>query len=171
MFTQDELIARALDMEEDNIQEHRNYLSLEEERRRLARVVRTAVQGPLLRWVTKHEHEQAILKEEAPEIQQSVSGDSIGLSAVMNLASSTADTSATRFTPSQNTFNFPVNLSGAEKMDVCKNYVIHELDQSENPPKPSWHKTMTAMFGAHASWEEMKVYTTKGRPLCMFLSI
>ena len=53
--TQEELIARALAMEAGNITEHRNYLSLEEEKRRKARQIRTSVHGPLLRWVSKSE--------------------------------------------------------------------------------------------------------------------
>ena len=53
--TQDELIARALDTEEGNIIEHRDYLKLEEEKRARARVVRTAVEGPLLRWISRKE--------------------------------------------------------------------------------------------------------------------
>ena len=53
--TQDELIARALDMEEGNIFEHRNYLSVEEEKRKRALAVRTAISGPLLRWVSRCE--------------------------------------------------------------------------------------------------------------------
>ena len=54
-LTQDQLIARALDMEEGNIVEHRNYLSNEDEKRKRAHVVRPVVQGPLLRWVSKRE--------------------------------------------------------------------------------------------------------------------
>ncbi|KAJ8590910.1 hypothetical protein M405DRAFT_765714 [Rhizopogon salebrosus TDB-379] len=53
--TQDELIARALDMEEGNIIEHRDYLKLEEEKRARARVVRAAVEGPVLRWISRKE--------------------------------------------------------------------------------------------------------------------
>lgn len=55
LITQDELIARALDNEEGNIVEHRDYLMLEEEKRKRARVVRAAVHGPLLRWVSRTE--------------------------------------------------------------------------------------------------------------------
>lgn len=54
--TQDELIARALDTEEGNIIEHRDYLKLEEEKRARARVVRTALEGPVLRWISRKEH-------------------------------------------------------------------------------------------------------------------
>ncbi|KAG2030053.1 YL1 nuclear protein-domain-containing protein [Suillus americanus] len=53
--TQDELIARALDTEEGNIIEHRDYLKLEEEKRARARVVRTALEGPVLRWISRKE--------------------------------------------------------------------------------------------------------------------
>ncbi|KAG2361911.1 YL1 nuclear protein-domain-containing protein [Suillus spraguei] len=53
--TQDELIARALDTEEGNIIEHRDYLKLEEEKRARARVVRAALEGPVLRWISRKE--------------------------------------------------------------------------------------------------------------------
>ena len=51
-LTQDELIARALDMEEGNIVEHKNYLFVEEEKRKRAHAVRATISGPLLRWVS-----------------------------------------------------------------------------------------------------------------------
>ncbi|KAL4257906.1 VPS72/YL1 family protein [Pleurotus pulmonarius] len=60
-YTQDELIARALDNEEGNIIEHRNYLQLEDEKRKRARVVRTAVSGPLLRWTSRVEEEKVLV--------------------------------------------------------------------------------------------------------------
>ncbi|KAH7884103.1 YL1 nuclear protein-domain-containing protein [Phlebopus sp. FC_14] len=53
--TQDELIARALDTEEGNIIEHRDYLLLEEEKRARARVVRKSIEGPVLRWISRKE--------------------------------------------------------------------------------------------------------------------
>ena len=53
--TQDELIARALDMEEGNIVEHKNYLSIEEEKRKRAHAVRATISGSLLRWISRHE--------------------------------------------------------------------------------------------------------------------
>lgn len=54
--------------------------------------------------------------------------------------------------------------------EVCKNYVIHELSQSI-PSKPPWKDTMSAMFGEHVKWDEVKVFTAKGRPLgACFLS-
>ncbi|KJA21855.1 hypothetical protein HYPSUDRAFT_41485 [Hypholoma sublateritium FD-334 SS-4] len=54
-FTQAELIAQALDTEEGNIVEHRDYLKNEAEKRKRARVVRTAITGPLLRWTSRKE--------------------------------------------------------------------------------------------------------------------
>ena len=42
----------ALDTEEGNIREHRDYLKNEEEKRKRARVVRTTIEGPKLRWVS-----------------------------------------------------------------------------------------------------------------------
>ena len=54
-YTQGELIALALDTEEGNIVEHRDYLKNEAEKRKRARVVRTTIEGPLLRWISKKE--------------------------------------------------------------------------------------------------------------------
>jgi len=54
-LTQDELIARALDMEEGNIVEHKNYLFVEEEKRKRAHAVRETISGPLLRWISRRE--------------------------------------------------------------------------------------------------------------------
>ncbi|KAJ6494617.1 YL1 nuclear protein-domain-containing protein [Mycena vitilis] len=59
--SQAELIARALDAEEGNIVQHRDYLKLEEEKRRRARVVRPTVQGPLLRWLSRAEDVQVVV--------------------------------------------------------------------------------------------------------------
>lgn len=58
-FSQAELIQRALDNEEGNIKEHKNYLKVEEEKRKKARVIKMpAVEGPLLRWISKVEEEK-----------------------------------------------------------------------------------------------------------------
>jgi hypothetical protein len=54
-LTQDELIARALDMEEGNIVEHKNYLFVEEEKRKRAHAVRATISGPLLRRISRCE--------------------------------------------------------------------------------------------------------------------
>ncbi|KAJ3893097.1 YL1 nuclear protein-domain-containing protein [Lentinula edodes] len=54
--TQAELLARALDTEEGNLVDHRDYLMLEEEKRRTRnKRDQVTVTGPLLRWVSKAE--------------------------------------------------------------------------------------------------------------------
>ena len=56
-----------------------------------------------------------------------------------------------------------------EKIEtVTKNYVVHELGQHEGVRKANWTETMKAMFGDHVRWDEVKVYTGKGRPMCKF---
>ncbi|KAJ3868145.1 YL1 nuclear protein-domain-containing protein [Lentinula novae-zelandiae] len=54
--TQAELLARALDTEEGNLVDHRDYLMLEEEKRRTRnKRDQVTISGPLLRWVSKVE--------------------------------------------------------------------------------------------------------------------
>ena len=65
-LSQAELIARALDTEEINIMEHRNYLTQEEEKRRRARITRKNISGPLLRWISKKGSEKIIPETPAP---------------------------------------------------------------------------------------------------------
>ncbi len=66
LLTQGELIARALDNEEGNLVEHKDYLRLEEEKRKRARVTKTAVAGPLIRWVSRREEVKIIVQPPAP---------------------------------------------------------------------------------------------------------
>jgi vacuolar protein sorting-associated protein 72 len=42
-------------MEEGNIVEHKNYLFVEDEKRKRAHAVRATISGPLLRWVSRRE--------------------------------------------------------------------------------------------------------------------
>ena len=53
---------------------------------------------------------------------------------------------------------------------VCKNYVVHEVSQSQGqthpPPKPAWKDTMVALFGDDVKWDDVTVFSGKGRPLC-----
>ncbi|EKM60548.1 uncharacterized protein PHACADRAFT_110047 [Phanerochaete carnosa HHB-10118-sp] len=204
--TQDELIARALDMEEGNIKEHRNYLALEEEKRKKARLVRTAVEGPLLRVVSKAETVTVKIQPEpiappAPSPQYSYAyADSHLPPGFLQLAPPThsahrepapppppsASTPAVTFIhhynqetpvagpsswtpapPQQSTAPSPPQPQPEpiERTEiVAKNYVVHELSQEEDASKPLWKDTMAAMFGDHAKWEELKVYSGKGRP-------
>lgn len=209
--TQDELIARALDMEEGNVIEHRNYLSLEEEKRRKARLVRTTIQGPLLRWVSRSE-EIVVKIEPLPTLApapppiapvapapapQAPYAYPYGLPAAPGGTSNPANyyyylpyapspqatpqaTSNAQphslapprsSVPSQPSGSTPTATSTAppepieKKEKVAKNYVVHEIAQVQGA-RPAWHATMKAMFGEHVKWEELRVYTTKGRPLC-----
>lgn len=50
--------------------------------------------------------------------------------------------------------------------EATKNYVIHETSQDESATRPLWKDTMTAMFGDHVKWEDVKAYVSRGRPLC-----
>lgn len=218
--TQTELIARALDMEEGNISEHRNYLTLEEEKRKQARLVRTTVQGQRLRWVSKCEEVKIKVEPPPPPPppappQTAPYGNTYPRASSPYTYTPTA-TSTSYFHPSSYAYAYPsyapsstapsysyaaypyqgyaqpsasipppassslpssaarmpappVPASPASPLErtekVTKNYIIHELDQSDGTPKPTWHRTMRAMFGDHVKWEELRVYTSKGRPL------
>jgi hypothetical protein len=75
-MSQAEYIALALEMEEGNVAQHRDYLSIEEEKRRRAKPVRPTVQGPLVRWVSRIEHENKQTPE-APEEGETASAATI----------------------------------------------------------------------------------------------
>ncbi|CCM06488.1 uncharacterized protein FIBRA_08757 [Fibroporia radiculosa] len=187
--TQDELITRALDMEEGNIKEHRNYLTLEEEKRKRARLVRTSIQGPLVRWISKAEevtitlesHPTALSHGGPPPFSQPVNNLAYPATSLITPAqpvyppyyyqppnkSYTSQSSATTHVyPSSSEITHPLHPKPlVYKEIVNKNYVIHELGQSEAATRPSWPSTMKAMFGDHVKWEDLRVYITKGRPL------
>ena len=190
--TQVELIARALDNEEGNIVEHRNYLQLEEEKRKRAQVVRASIRGPVLRWVSKVEETtvavdpplpiwSSYLHPPVPGYSSSISvpntgaGSSSGPTAyqyssnIHTLQSPAASTTITPISdqlPTQSLTATPPQppplVQKTEK--VTKNYVLHELAQYEGVPKPPWADTMESMFGDHVSWDELRVYVGKGRP-------
>ncbi len=261
-LSQAELIQRALDNEEGNIKEHKNYLKVEEEKRRKARTIKMpTVEGPLLRWTSKVEEENFKVNVEvtppqspapaAPsytnhyeyytnQLRQYLAAQSTSSAATTTQAGSTSQPSTTTSTsnlitvatapaavspipPTANpsptaaqtaaafsTFRLPTNqavypftyyaptstssTSGANSSflpsfltptttqtspqpvqkqyveeerteKVTKNYVIHELDQHDAVAKPLWKDTMSAMFGDHVKWEELKVFSGKGRPL------
>ncbi|KAH9949471.1 YL1 nuclear protein-domain-containing protein [Amylocystis lapponica] len=190
--TQDELIARALDMEEGNIIEHRDYLTLEEEKRKRARLVRTSVQGPLIRWVSRGEE----IKVKVDSVPLAPYGYTYPSGTAPS--GTTAYTPPTYFHPSASQYPaYPPSTSSVSAVSagqslqsyyyqaygppyapampppgptertekVTRNYVIHELAQSEDARRPLWPSTMKALFGEHVNWEELRVYTSKGRPL------
>ncbi|KAI0791781.1 YL1 nuclear protein-domain-containing protein [Abortiporus biennis] len=231
--TQSELISRALDMEEDNIKEHRNYLVLEEEKRARARVERMSINGPLLRVVSRIEDERvrvelppqpsvSTIQAPSPKIQTPASHVQIpppppiqyGYSypgAPLPNTPKSASNRPTFFHPSaratsQNpyppppvtptpfmyqypppsqpsTSNQPLAPATVPVVvqppapppeptyrteKVSKSYVIHEIPptgKDDDPKKPTWNSTMTAMFGDHVKWNELKVFSGKGRPM------
>ena len=52
------------------------------------------------------------------------------------------------------------------KRRFAKNYVVMENAQTEKAPRVTWKQTMDGMFGDHAKWEDVKVYSTRNRPMC-----
>ncbi|KAJ7052533.1 YL1 nuclear protein-domain-containing protein [Mycena amicta] len=190
--TQAELIARALDAEEGNIVEHRDYLKIEEERRRRARVVRQVVEGPLVRWLSRGEDVQTLVPQPTqyyaytpttklayypPYSASSSSAPAASTSTLPAVASSTSTS-----TPYYQTQYYPYTPPPVQRIEkMARNYVVHEETQThESPPppgrsnarnqntttqKPSWGSTMTAMFGSHVNWEEVQMFSGKGRPL------
>jgi len=53
---------------------------------------------------------------------------------------------------------------------ITKNYVVLENAQTEKAPRVTWKQTMEGMFGDHVRWEDVRVYSTKNRPMCEFFS-
>lgn len=206
--------------------EHKNYLQLEEEKRKRARVTKTAISGPLVRWVSRHEEVKVVIQPPAPPpaaptpantshplasyaafgypysyayrpgstysdylrfhqaysqglYSKSGSGDTQTQpsapqqeagSAVAPMVSTTTTTSASSAaTLATQQLAASQQPQPIEKMEtVAKNYVVHELGQHDGIRKANWTETMKAMFGDHVRWDEAKVYTGKGRPMCTF---
>lgn len=182
--TQAELMARALAMEEGNIIQHRDYLKLEEEKRRQARVVRPAVKGPLLRWVSRVE--EVPVREEPITPMPSTSSHDPKVnyqyhqwSQVAGPSQFVAGTYTSQDQPQQNTdwYDRPLYNSNpptptstslqasVRKEKVEKNYVVIENQQTEKATRPTWKQTMEGMFGDHVKWDEIRVFSGK-RPLC-----
>jgi len=158
-LTQDELIARALDMEEGNIVEHKNYLFVEEEKRKRAHAVRATISGPLLRSVSRREMVSVPIETQcAPDGETLPSSPTSG--------SGHPDTKATTLQPGDSaSATQAVCPPKPRTEEATKNYVIHETSQDESATRPLWKDTMTAMFGDHVKWEDVKAYVSRGRPL------
>ncbi|KAI0825324.1 YL1 nuclear protein-domain-containing protein [Trametes gibbosa] len=196
-LTQAELISRALNMEEGNIAEHKNYLTIEEEKRRKARVVRTNVQGPLLRWISRADEITVRVDPGLPLARPTLypyygaphmTASAPGYSHIhvpptylpLQFTSPPVQQSPFQQWPppplppgyqSQPSPHMPPphlpppSQAVFRKDKVGKQYVVHELEQVEKAPRPSWSTTMAAMFGDQTDWDNVKVYTSKGRPL------
>ncbi|KAF8898332.1 YL1 nuclear protein-domain-containing protein [Infundibulicybe gibba] len=175
VFTQEELIARALDNEEGNIVEHRDYLQIEEEKRRRAQVVRTTVEGPLLRWVSRKEEIRVPLQI-IPQITSTLRPAYVSHEPPISMSTILSPSPSGAGTPVGNPMRlpdqrFPHAAAGAARLlpdqseIATKNYVIHELNQIEGVPNPSWNESMRVMFGDHVEWDQLKVYIGKNRPM------
>ena len=182
VLSQAELIALALDNEEGNIVEHRDYLKNEDEKRRRARVVRETVTGPLLRWVSRGEEIKIMIPP--PSVSShSLVATSIPFSYGTYHASGTTPyghgISSQQSQPAMAIYNpyipqMQASTPGwlqppAQPMErtekVARNYVAQELAQYDGAPNPSWMDTMSGMFGNHVKWDEVKVYVGKSRPM------
>lgn len=212
-ISQAELIARALDAEEGNIVEHRDYLKLEEDKRRRARVVRPTVEGPLVRWMSRVEEARVVVPPPPAYNYGYPGGSSSGYvfpayqpaSAIgsthtpmnsiptsqTNIPSAPSgtipQTSYPPYRPNPGTPYIPYtpSIPTTRTEKVARNYVVHEelqdpeipnpgrsvhnRSQHANNSKPAWGATMAALFGSHVNWEDVRVYTGKGRPMCKFL--
>lgn len=186
-YTQAELIARALDTEEGNILEHRNYLSQEEEKRKRAKVIRKTISGPVLRWISRVSDQKVTVEIPARYNYGSygqyyyaapgVSGTSSSISHQSNFPKPSSQPpgissvtnsylQASQAFPSA-TFLAVASTKTEERIsNVTKNFLVHELDQQDDTPKPEWEDTMSAVFGEHVKWSEVRVYTSKHRPVC-----
>ncbi|KIM39113.1 hypothetical protein M413DRAFT_29672 [Hebeloma cylindrosporum] len=154
-YTQGELIALALDTEEGNIVEHRDYLKNEAEKRKRARVIRTAVSGPLIRWISRKEEVKVVVppppppppsvvpQAPVPSIYRSIYGPpgslftpttysySSGNAVVTTLASTSA---------SDTQFKITTPATAAQKTPYSP--FQHYLDTASSP-FPTWPPTTT----------------------------
>lgn len=209
--TQDELLKRARETEERNVIEHRDYLKAEDEKRKRAQLVRPAIEGRLLRWVSKAEEE--VIPITPPESPMPVASTLHGYATPFRPSTSYATPPYT-IGPGQppywgtfkaspgpsspgayagassysqpSTFPYPNSPSQPHvsstssatrpleplptivqrKRRIAKNYVVLENAQTEKAPRVTWKQTMEGMFGDHVRWEDVKVYSTKNRPMC-----
>ncbi|KAJ7219973.1 YL1 nuclear protein-domain-containing protein [Mycena pura] len=170
--SQAELIARALDAEEGNIVQHRDYLKLEEEKRRRARVVRTVVEGPLLRCVSRVEEVQTVVSQSSssttyaggtgsayafsayPQASSVAGGTSVNPLHNVLMGHARPPSASTTNAQTSNTVSNPtfgglyasyaptVSVMRTEK--VARNYVVHEETRSLGlPPSASGRSANT----------------------------
>jgi hypothetical protein len=187
-------------MEEDNISEHRNYLVVEEEKRHRAKPNRIALDGPFVRWVSRTEQaplqidqsrEASLASEDVSKFGWAYTGwAATATPTVMSHpfavwpptdhprslqdlhvipASATLPDLIDHDLPLASVESTPKPNSCTE--NVMRNYVVHELGQTDGANKPSWKETMCALFGDHICWEDLDVYIGKGQPHseCLFI--
>jgi len=144
-------------MEEGNIVEHKNYLFVEEEKRKRAHAVRATISGPLLRWISRRETVSIPVEMQCPP-------DGGNSPSISTSGGPRAKSAAPQ--PGDNADAPQLASSSEFRTELAsKNYVIHEASQDDAAARPPWKDTMTAMFGDHVKWEDLKAYVSRGRPL------
>ena len=132
-------------------------------------MVRQSISGPILRWVSRVEDE--IKEPDTSSLHPSTP------SAILQLArqklgaamSQNGMGSGYSFNPTlMDNHALQASKQPHETLKVSKNYLVYELDQQEGISKPDWSQTMSTVFGTHVNWDEVKVYSGKHRPLCMY---
>ncbi|KAH8831700.1 hypothetical protein DL96DRAFT_1588716 [Flagelloscypha sp. PMI_526] len=139
--------SEALENQEENIRSHRDYLQIEDEKRRKAtNIRRETVEGPLIRWISRVEERQP-------------------------------DSPLTEQPSSPLHYQVPLPTSARRTTKTTRNYLVHELDQpsssldsdddeEDSVPLPSWSQTMSAVFGSHVDWDKLQVWPPgSDRPL------
>ena len=211
--TQDELLKRAQETEEQNVIEHRDYLKDEDEKRQRARLVRPVIEGRLVRWVSKTEED--IIPITPPESLMSGASTSHGYVTPFrpstpymtplyqtdsgpplhwsNFTATPGPSSPSAYTspyPQPHAFQYspppsrsyisstssatrplePLPTIVHRKQKFAKNYVVLENAQTEKAPRVTWKQTMEGMFGDHVRWEDIRMYSTRNRPMCELVS-
>jgi vacuolar protein sorting-associated protein 72 len=154
-YTQGELIALALDTEEGNIVEHRDYLKNEAEKRKRARVMRTAVSGPLIRWISRKEEVKVVVppppppspsvvpQAPVPSIYRSIYGPpgSLFTPTTYSYSSGTAVVTTVASTSTQET-QFKVTTPATAAQKTPYSAFQHYLDTASSP-FPMWPPATT----------------------------
>ncbi|KAF8525111.1 YL1 nuclear protein-domain-containing protein [Hysterangium stoloniferum] len=191
--TQADLIAAALDTEEENIKSHREYLVVEEERRKKARVVKPTTVGPKLRWRSRMENVTITVYEPAPipqPVYQSrptwATTSATPYNGYYPYSYYTPQAGATPQPPYQPFSPYyaypppvgpyasqprphlqlqpPQQVARKKTEKQAKNYA--EILLNEDPKsKPEWREVMDVLFGRHADWDNVRVYYGKNRPV------
>jgi YL1 nuclear protein len=177
MYTQDELISYALDNDEGNIVDHRDYLKLEEEKRKRARVVRATIDDPLLRWISKGEDVKIVVEPTPPPPPRVATFSyTYGSQLFLSNTQTPAIGSIPNVNPpsvSQPASSTSVSAPPPPPPPIERTKRVTELRRAQawpiaNVSKPTWGDTMEVMFGDHVQWEDLRIFVRKNRPPSSF---
>ncbi|ODN95909.1 hypothetical protein L198_04528 [Cryptococcus wingfieldii CBS 7118] len=155
-FTQDELIAEALEEEERNKEALRDWLKKEDEKRMLRKVGRKRVKGPRWTWVSRTVGK---LVDEVPEAAKDVEDDPPeGEPSEPQEASKAVTTEAPKAEPEKPPV--PI-LSPSENApsQYTRNYIILSQIPGGLPAE------FGLVLGDHVAWDELKVIPARNRPI------